>query len=220
MRIIYYIWNNLCPNFVKNWFKRIFISHRYLNVYLSKYTVSKLAISHLMNNSIKFADYVSLYEVSLQWNIDIWKYTYINWPDSYLVASERYPIHIWNYCSIGFSLFIVTTNDHLSFKLTNYPFIEHSQFHTWWTITIWHGVWIGAHVTILPGVTIGNGAVIWAWSVIRNDVPSYAIVIWNPSQIVRYRFDTELIKNIESSKWWEWERDKVKENYNFEFLKT
>ncbi|NDK19859.1 CatB-related O-acetyltransferase [Candidatus Gracilibacteria bacterium] len=115
---------------------------------------------------------------------------------------------------------MITTNDHIISKLTMYPFLEHTEHHTGGEIKIGHGVWIGARVIILPGVTIGNGAVIGAGSIIRKDVPPYAIVIGNPEQIIRYRFDEVKIGAIESSKWWEWSREKVKENYNFEFLKT
>lgn len=196
------------------------LKHRYSSITISKFTLSQLSIYQILNYNIRLSNHVSLYEVSLQWNINIGRYTYINWPHSYLVASEKYPIVIGNYCSFAFDLCMMTTNDHIVSKLTMYPFIEHIQYHTWWEIRIWHGVWIGARVIILPGVTIGNGAVIWAWSVIRKDVPPYAIIAWNPAQIIRYRFDDANIQAIESSTWWDWDREKVKENYNFEFLKT
>lgn len=219
MKVMYFLWNNFCPWFIKDIFKIIILKYRYSHVLLSRFTISRLSIFQLLNHTIQLSDYVSLYEVSLQWNIKIGKYTYINWPNSYLLASEKYPISIGNYCSLAFDLCMITTNDHIISKLTMYPFLEHTEHHTGWEIKIWHGVWIGARVMILPWVTIGNGAVIWAWSIIRKDVPPYAIVIWNPAQIIRYRFDEAKIWAIESSKWWEWDREKVKENYNFEFLK-
>jgi maltose O-acetyltransferase len=48
-------------------------------------------------------------------------------------------------------------------------------------------VWIGGHCIILPGVQIGQGAIIGAGSVVTRDVPSYAIVGGNPAQIIKYR---------------------------------
>ena len=54
-------------------------------------------------------------------------------------------------------------------------------------VIIGDDVWIGSRVTILPGVHIGNGAVIGASSVVTKNVPDYAIVAGNPSKIIRYR---------------------------------
>ena len=54
-------------------------------------------------------------------------------------------------------------------------------------VIIGNDVWIGGRVTILPGVNIGNGAIIGAASVVTKDVPSYAIVGGNPARIIKYR---------------------------------
>ena len=48
-------------------------------------------------------------------------------------------------------------------------------------------VWIGQGVTVLPGVTIGEGAIIAAESVVSKDVPDYAIYGGNPAKLIRYR---------------------------------
>ena len=50
-------------------------------------------------------------------------------------------------------------------------------------------MWIGVRSTILSGVTIGQGAVIAAGSVVTKDVPSYAIVAGVPAKVIRYRFE-------------------------------
>ena len=68
---------------------------------------------------------------------------------------------------------------------------------------IGNDVWIGQNAVILPGVHIGNGAIIGANSVVRNDIESYTIVIGNPSQVLRKRFDNELINLLEEFKWWD-----------------
>ena len=68
---------------------------------------------------------------------------------------------------------------------------------------IGNDVWIGQNAVILPVVHIGNGAIIGANSVVRNDIESYTIVIGNPSQVLRKRFDNELINLLEEFKWWD-----------------
>ena len=59
-----------------------------------------------------------------------------------------------------------------------------SDFHP---VNIGNDVWIGARVTILPGVKIGNGAIIGAGSVVTKDVPDFAIVGGNPARVIKYR---------------------------------
>lgn len=54
-------------------------------------------------------------------------------------------------------------------------------------VIINNDVWIGAGAIILPGITIGRGAVVGAGSVVTKDVPEYAIVVGNPSKILKYR---------------------------------
>ena len=60
-------------------------------------------------------------------------------------------------------------------------------------IVIMNDCWIGEKVTILSGVTIGNGAVVAAESVVTKDVPAYAIVAGNPARVIGYRFDESQI---------------------------
>lgn len=68
--------------------------------------------------------------------------------------------------------------------------------------TIGHDVWIGRSAIVLPGVTIGNGAVIGAGSIVTKNVPSYAVVAGNPATLIRYRFSKELAFELEATQWW------------------
>lgn len=70
---------------------------------------------------------------------------------------------------------------------------------------IGNDVWIGQDVSINRGITIGDGAIVAAFSVVTKDVPPYAIVGGNPARIIKYRFDEETIRNLETIKWWEHE---------------
>ena len=68
---------------------------------------------------------------------------------------------------------------------------------------IGNDVWIGQNATILPGVHIGDGAIIGANSVIGSDVNPYTIVVGNPARPIRKRCDEELIDIMEKLKWWD-----------------
>ena len=74
---------------------------------------------------------------------------------------------------------------------------------------IGNDVWIGQNAVILPGVRIGNGAIIGASSVVGSDVASYTIVAGNPARPIRKRFDDELIDLMEKFKWWDKEIEEI-----------
>ncbi len=77
---------------------------------------------------------------------------------------------------------------------------------------IGHDVWIGCNVIVLPGVEIGNGAVIAAGSVVNKSIPPYAIVGGNPARFIKWRFTKEQITQLEELKWYEWDIKKIIEN--------
>ena len=64
-------------------------------------------------------------------------------------------------------------------------------------------VWLGQNAVILPGVHIGDGAIIGANSVVGSNVGPYTIVIGNPAKVLRKRFDDELIGLLLKFKWWD-----------------
>lgn len=73
-------------------------------------------------------------------------------------------------------------------------------------------VWIGQNVTVMPGVHIGDGAIIGACSVVASDIPPYTIAVGNPCRVIRKRFDNELIAYLLQIKWWDWDKDKIFKN--------
>lgn len=79
---------------------------------------------------------------------------------------------------------------------------------------IGNDVWIGQYVTVMPGINIGDGAIIAANSTITKDVPPYCIVGGNPARIIRKRFDDKMIEYLLQLKWWNWKAEKIFENLN------
>lgn len=74
---------------------------------------------------------------------------------------------------------------------------------------IGNDVWLGRESVIMPGVKIGDGAIIAAYSVVTKDVEPYTIVGGNPIKLIRKRFDDEFIEILLELKWWNFDKEKL-----------
>lgn len=70
-------------------------------------------------------------------------------------------------------------------------------------------VWIGYDALVMPGITIGNGAIVSSRSVVVRDVPPYTIVGGNPAKPLKQRLSADVIDALQSIAWWEWPIDKI-----------
>lgn len=68
------------------------------------------------------------------------------------------------------------------------------------------------NATIMPGVKIGDGAIIAAKSVVTKDVEAYTVVGGNPAKFIKRRFSVEKIAELIELKWWDWDIEKITEN--------
>ena len=80
--------------------------------------------------------------------------------------------------------------------------------------TIGNDVWIGANAVIMPGVSVGDGAIIGAGSVVTKNVTAYSIVAGVPAKTIRRRFSQDTINKLLDIEWWKWDRELLKENIN------
>lgn len=71
-------------------------------------------------------------------------------------------------------------------------------------------VWTCEECVILPGVTIGDGAIVAAGAVVTKHVPPYGVVGGNPARLIRYRFSEEQITALLEIRWWDWPEEKVR----------
>lgn len=82
------------------------------------------------------------------------------------------------------------------------PFRPHAAATAFRPITIGNDVWIGHGALIMPGLTIGDGAVIGAMSVVTKDVPPFGIVAGNPAILHRLRLAPDLVAAFLRLRWW------------------
>lgn len=119
-------------------------------------------------------------------------------------------IMIGKFCSIARNCTFVIAH-HLTNRITtaasSHMLFNHNQGNrssfSRGDIIIKNDVWIGVNSTILDNITIGNGAVIAAGSVVTKSVPPYAIVGGNPAKIIKYRFSDDNIQKLEDLHFWD-----------------
>lgn len=73
-------------------------------------------------------------------------------------------------------------------------------------------VWIGYEATIMPGVQIGDGAIVAAKSVVVADVEPYSIIGGDPARQIRQRFDDDVVRSLTKIAWWNWDIEKITRN--------
>lgn len=147
--------------------------------------------------------------------------------DSYIVSAKNenglnvnkgqvYNLQIGKFCSIAHDVsFIIDINhDYTKAALGVSDLLGERDFEMKrkGQILIQNDVWIGRGSTIMGGVTIHNGAVIAANSLVTKDVEPYSIVGGNPAKVIKYRFDRGIIEKLLSIQWWSWDDKKISSN--------
>ena len=165
--------------------------------------------------------------------IVVGEYTYYDDPDGatdfehhnvlYAYGPER--LIIGKYCAIATGTrFLMAGADHPTMGVSTFPF---TMFGGEWaerTLDIVTGmlsrgdtvvgndVWFGHRATVMPGVRIGDGAIIAAGAVVTADVPPYTIVGGNPARPIRQRFDDADVDRLLRAAWWDWPTKLVTEH--------
>ncbi len=154
-------------------------------------------------------------------NVTIGRHTSLWGPNLNIYSNAENPVVIGNFCSIARNVDIQSFNHNYK-KATTYNIGKNFFVERWknekvskGAIIINNDVWIGAQSVILPGVEIGNGAVIAAGSVVTKNIPAYAVAAGNPAKILSYRFDDETIGALQQLQWWNWPDEKIAQNRHF-----
>lgn len=132
---------------------------------------------------------------------------------------------IGKYCSIGSgAVFVMAGNQgHRMDWTSTFPFYYQANifkeaknpYEKVGNTSIGHDVWIGSEAMIMPGITIGSGAVIAARAVVTKNVEPYSVVGGNPAEHIKYRFSKEKVAELLKLKWWNWSEEKIKANMPF-----
>lgn len=130
---------------------------------------------------------------------------------------------IGKFCMIASGAsFIMNGGNHLTEAISTYPFeifekgwekaMEGKTYPHKGDTQIGNDVWIGHNATIMPGVTIGDGAVIATNATVTKDVPPYHMVGGNPACSLKQRFSDEAIEQLLKIQWWNWPIEKITEH--------
>ena len=132
-------------------------------------------------------------------------------------------VSIGKFCSIGINISIYGGGEHKYDTVSTYPLKtllihknkENVDEISKGMVTIGNDVWIGDNAVILSGVKIGDGAVIGNSAIVARDVPPYAIVAGNPTELIKYRFQKDIIEKLLQISWWDWSESKILANIEY-----
>lgn len=133
---------------------------------------------------------------------------------------DKNTCRIGKFCSIAEGVKILGGGDHRTDWITTYPFNALCKYFPFaegisghpkskGPVIIGNDVWIGHDASIMSGVTVGDGAVVAAKSLVAHDVPPYAIVGGVPAKLIRYRFSPAHIQKLLRIRWWDWDLETI-----------
>lgn len=133
---------------------------------------------------------------------------------------------VGKFCSIASGVRWLTVSHHTDW-ITSFPFSVYSEYApvdfpeieglhpvTYERLLIGNDVYIGMDTLFVGDITVGNGAIIGAGSVVRMDVEPYSIVFGNPARFCKYKIPKVYIEDMERIAWWDWSLKKIAENSN------
>jgi len=165
-----------------------------------------------VSGRLEFESPIRLSNTSIAGNVEMGAFSYMRGGEIHGTVS------IGRYCSISAAVFIGLTNHPTRF-LSTHPFqygrgvfsfrrnipMPQTRFSDDRPVIIGSDVWIGRGAIVLPGVTLGDGCIVGAGSVVTRDVPPYAICGGIPAKVIKYRFDESTIKTLLELRWWQYD---------------
>ena len=130
---------------------------------------------------------------------------------------------IGKFCMIASGVtFIMNGANHLTNAITSYPFaifgedwknaMDGKTYPSKGDTIIGNDVWLGYQATIMPGITIGDGAIIATNSTVTRNVEPYTVVGGNPAKEIKKRFPKEKVDQLLAMQWWNWDIKRITDN--------
>lgn len=165
-------------------------------------------------------------------SIEVGDYTYYDDPDDVRNFERNVLYHfpfigdrliIGRYCMLAAGVrFVMNGGNHRTEGFSTYPFavfgqgweqaFPFSDFPSKGDTVVGHDVWLGHDALLMPGVQVGNGAIVATRAVVTRDVPPFAVVAGNPAVVVRMRFDDATVARLQALAWWHWNAEKLTRN--------
>lgn len=133
---------------------------------------------------------------------------------------RRFPrgMKIGRYCSFSQTCWFFSGNHGIDY-LTTHPFLYAPEFGvveseriSRQSFVVEDDVWVGHNVVVVASANrIGRGAVVAAGTIVTKDVPRYSVFAGNPGRVVRFRFPSDVVAQIEASRWWEWSKEHLRD---------
>lgn len=169
----------------------------------------------------ELADFVNIHNDCKMNGCTVGSYSYI------AKLSEISYADIGKFCSIGAEVLIGVGKHPPNFistspvfystlnKQLGFSFSDKQLFEEFSRCKVGNDVWIGSRVMILDGITIGDGAIIAANSVVTKDILPYSVVGGVPAKLIKMRFDDTTIEKLLQEKWWDWNIEDIKKKLPF-----
>jgi len=148
-------------------------------------------------------------------------YTYGHTQISIVTNAPDAKVKLGKFCSVAIGVKVFLGGNHRSDWITTFPFGHTSKeiFNVSAVeghgkgngdIIIGNDVWLARDCTLMSGITIGDGAVVAAYSHVTKDVPPYTMVGGNPARPIKLRFEQRIVDALMELKWWDLEIDDIK----------
>ena len=148
-------------------------------------------------------------------------YTYGHNQISIVTNTPGAKVKLGKFCSVAIDVKVFLGGNHRSDWITTFPFghtstdsfnVSAVEGHAKGNgdIIIGNDVWLARDCTLMSGITIGDGAVVAAYSHVTKDVPPYTMVGGNPARTIKLRFEQRIVDALMELKWWDLNNDVIK----------
>lgn len=201
-------------NFVIKWLSCLFIDKTVKRKFRSQYIIdknsdkyNKLTPYEINRKIYNMGEHSYVGSNVVTWNKETKIGKYCSIANDVTIGAHKHPIHTLTSSPICYQKDCSTLGGNLGIEKP-LTYLHEMGLKK---VTIGNDVWIGIKATIMPDITIGDGAVIGSNAVVTKDVPPYAVVVGVPAKIIKYRFDEETIKDLLELKWWNYPESFIKD---------